>query len=408
MKNAILAPLFFLLILFSGKSSASMVEPEAVPYAYNGNTYTSVIATFCASIGYTNHLYCTGDVYAGTNDDTSFSYRCGKDLEYNHMLVHTYDPDGIKVYDQEMGSWWTFFSSGNTCSGFSESTLLTSEPIYYQPVYGEYPTDTVRFAANWSLPPDTPFGFPLQTTCSGDPCTAYTAEVSSVMDQSTLGTGATYESGEDGEVESFEGEIGDVGPYANSTCYAKFDSSAFGSSITYVGTTGTGNGYYLCYNSHPGYDYPAPLQEGERIDINAPESGTLCIATTATEPDDPPVLWRDTTRCPHATAGGTSWSGYHTFYIIHDGLQMNGVAGKYMTVFLHNDSLSSTVQSAIEQNGYAEVSKGDFIAKAGGWGPSGANHYSLHMHFEVYKWNGSSWDRVDPYGDGANNILWAH
>lgn len=401
MKRLILL-LICTLNLFSGAVLA--VNPISLPYTYQGITFNHAFA-YANSSG-THICYFKNPThssiqypapYYGVESDAMYSPddSCGGTyLAHNTRLIFfVTDPPycstcGIVIscslthntwssFDMAVPSWWS--AGGTSICGVSY-----------------YPNDSLYQPGD----PDTPFVFPLQTTCSGNPCTAYTAGVSSVMDQSTLGTGATYESGEDGEVESFEGEVGDVGPYPGSTCYAKSDSSAFGSSINYVGTTGTGGEYYLCYDAHPGYDYPA----SQGTDINAPESGTLCAAVTATEPDDSPVLWRDTTRCPYATAGGTSWSGYHTFYIIHDGLRMNGETGKYMTVFLHNDSLSSTAQSAIEQNGYAEVSKGDHVGDVGDVGATG--HY--HMHLEVYKWNGSSWDRVDPYGDGTNNILWEH
>lgn len=244
----------------------------------------------------------------------------------------------------------------------------------------------------------TPLSFPLDTECSGIPCTPYTAPVSSVMDQTTLGTGAIYGAGEDSEVETFEGEIGDVGPYAGSTCYRKSDNTAFGISFNYVGTTGTGGVYYLCYDAHPGYDYPATSE----TDINAPADGTLCVATSVTQQPYPVDVWRDTAHCPYSTAGSTSWSGYHTFYIIHEGLYINGSVNDYMTVFLHSDDLGSSVRSDIEQYGYATVTKNQHIAESGDVGASG----SYHMHLEVYKKNGGNWDRVDPYGDGINNILW--
>lgn len=247
----------------------------------------------------------------------------------------------------------------------------------------------------YTIPVETPLRFPL------DNVTAYTAEVSAVMDKSTLGTGAVYEAGEDNEVESFEGEVGDVGPHSNSTCYSKFDNTAFGTSVNYVGTYDTGGAYYLCYDAHPGYDYP----KARYADIHAPADGVLCVATSTTQQQQPADVWRDTTHCPYSTAGSTSWPGYHTFYIIHEGLHINGSTNDYMTVFLHSDDLENGengVRDDIEEFGHRYVTRGEHIAEIGDVGSSGA----YHMHFEVYKKNGANWDRVDPYGDGINNILW--
>ncbi len=242
--------------------------------------------------------------------------------------------------------------------------------------------------------PPSYLAFPID----GD--TAYTAPVSSVMDQSTLGTGATYQSGENGEVESFEGEIGDVGPYSGSTCYAKSDSSAFGSSINYVGTTGTGNEYYLCYDAHPGYDYAYP----EETQIHAPADGTLCVATTHTSVRTPANVWRNTTECPLPGVVTERWQdsgGFNAFYIFHTEY-INGSTSNYLTVFLHSANLENAVRSAVESDGYATVTRNQYIADVGDVGASGA----YHMHLEVYKWNGTDWMRVDPYGDGTNNVLW--
>jgi hypothetical protein len=397
---------------------AFFVQPQPLPYSYNGHVYNHAFAQKMSE-SFTMIQYCESDGYDIAHDvsnGTIAAFCGGANQDYSN-LGYALDANYgmVLCFSADCSSSYTSFGSGPSMMGYNAVATPLSENLYVSVDVIDKDTHGVVMSANW-VPPDTPFGFPLQTTCSGNPCTAYTAGVSSVMDQSMPGGPYT----KNGITQAFNGEEGDV----DTGCWCYSTSSVCNSgnyqSCAVPGYLKTGGGSwllssaieyddtYLYYDGHPGYDYPAPLQEGERMDINAPESGALCVATTTTEPDDPPVLWRDTTRCPHATAGGTSWSGYHTFYIIHEGLRMNGVAGKCMTVFLHNDSLSSTVQSAIEQNGYAEVSKDNFIAKAGGWGPSGANHYSLHMHFEVYKWNGSSWDRVDPYGDGLNNILWEH
>lgn len=342
-------------------------------------------------------------MHAGTSDGITFTYCCGADLQYSYFLQRSYNQNGELVYDQETLSWGFIYGSGSTCSSeFSDELVLTSVPIYYQPVYYEYPTDEIRFAPNFSLP-NNALSLPLQENCSGIACTPYTVAISAMMDQTTLGQGAVYVAGENGAVSSFEGELGNVGPYSGSTCYRKPDNSAFGASINYIGTSGTGGENYLCYDAHPGYDYPQPCYT---TNIYAPAAGTLCVASANTSQQNPVDVWRDTSRCPLATAGSTSWPGYHTFYIIHDDLRINGSTNDYMTVFLHSDDLESSVKTAIEQNGYVQVAKNQHIAQVGDTGSEGA----CHLHFEVYKYNTSTsqWDRVDPYGDGTNNILWEH
>ncbi len=249
-------------------------------------------------------------------------------------------------------------------------------------------------------------GFPIQINDpNGNPYTAYTAPVSSVMDHS----GATPYSDSDHQVVTFTGQSSEIQtPYSGTTCYSKSDNSAFGFGITYVGYVGTN---YLCYNGHPGYDYP--FSQGTYI--VAPEGGTLCVATANTQSYGAGTVWRDPTRCPLAAlAGSTTWDTngheYHAFYIVHSGLNINGSPADYITGFLHSNNLEGSIQSSIEQHGYATVTKGQFVAQVGGWGTSGANTYGYHMHLEIYKKSvsTSNWDLVDPYGDGTNNILWSH
>ncbi|NCA94088.1 MAG: hypothetical protein EOM84_02800 [Sphingobacteriia bacterium] len=279
---------------------------------------------------------------------------------------------------------------------YTDSVLLYNWNTYDWdiPIVGFY-----EIGAYFPDPPETPLSFPLDKDCSGITCTPYTVPVSAAMDQTTLGAGAVYGAGEDSEVETFEGEAGNIGPYSGSTCYRKSDNTTFGVRFNYVGTDDTGGAYYICYDAHPGYDYPA----SRYTNINAPADGTLCVATSTTQQPYPVNVWRDTTKCPFASIpGGVTWSGHHTFYIIHEGLYINGSTNDYMTVFLHSDDLESLVRDDVEQYGYATVTKNQHISESGDIGSPG----SYHMHIEVYKNNGESWDRVDPYGDGTNNILW--
>jgi murein DD-endopeptidase MepM/ murein hydrolase activator NlpD len=76
-----------------------------------------------------------------------------------------------------------------------------------------------------------------------------------------------------------------------------------------------------------------------------------------------------------------------------------------MTVFLHSNNLENTVVwSTIASQGYVIVTRGQYIADVGSVGAGTANH----MHLEVYKKVSGAWTRVDPYGDGTNNVLWQH
>ncbi len=214
-----------------------------------------------------------------------------------------------------------------------------------------------------------------------------------------------YVADTDNRVTAFNGEVGTEGPVPGSTCRWKLDRTAFlVGIINYVGTRGTLNKKTLCYDGHPGYDYPQP----SGVDILAPADGKLCVATEFTAPRSPANVWRDAAVCPLAAAPETTtvkWGNYHTFYVLHGPMYINGSTDEYMTVFLHSKNLENSVWSTIASQGYAPVTRGQYIADVGSVGADRANH----IHLEVYKKNVSgSWDRVDPYGDGVNGVLWQH
>ncbi len=251
-----------------------------------------------------------------------------------------------------------------------------------------------------SITPSEGFLFPLQDV------TAYTAEIYSVMDHSM-----TTPYTKDGVVLAFNGEEGGV----NNGCWCYSTDSVCDPNnytscavvgfmnvegINFLDNVVNYNDEYLYYDGHPGYDYSTPTG----TDIHAPESGTLCVATTTTQKPQPADLWRNTTKCPLSSAGITNWLSHHTFYIIHKNVLLNDSIDDYMTVFLHNTDLESSVRASVEQNGYIQIIRGQHVAESGEFGSPGAPH----MHMETYKWNRttSAWDRVDPYGDGVNNILW--
>ena len=243
---------------------------------------------------------------------------------------------------------------------------------------------------------DSSFGFSVPKDKNGNPFTPYTAGVSAVMDHSM-----TVAYAKNGKVLTFNGVLG-KSTYGNiQDCFKKADGGIFEFGINYVGI---GDKTYLCYDGHPGYDYPFV----KKTPIHAATAGTLCVATNKTTYSG--SLWRDPAHCPFSQAGSTNWKDYHTFYIIHEGLIFNGSVDSYMTVYLHSNNLEPSIEDAIRNNGYVMVTDGAYVADVGGYGPSGPDTYGYHLHFEAYKWNASTtnWDRVDPYGDGVNNILWRH
>lgn len=342
------------------------------------------------------------DPWSNPNPTLPCSYN---GYDYNSLAVEAgvnsffYKGENYTLTDN--GSWWALTSQVNElCDGLMVAwgSYACSHNLSFAK------SGALFFGDGPSYPGDIYFEFPVPQDKNGNPFNAYTAPVSSVMDQSTLGTGIPYDDS-DHQVVSFEGEVGDQGPYAGSTCYAKSNGKAFGKNINYKGTSGTGGKYYLCYNGHPGYDYPF----AKKTPIHAAMSGTLCAATSKTTYNGS-SLWRDPAQCPLSLAGGTSWQGYHTFYMIHKGLTYNGSTDDYMTVYLHSNNLEASIQGAIINQGYAEVIINEHVADVGGYGPNGPDTYGYHLHFEMYKWNisASKWDRIDPYGDGVNNILWRH
>ena len=159
-----------------------------------------------------------------------------------------------------------------------------------------------------------------------------------------------------------------------------------------------GQGNYLWYDGHPGYDYPIVT------DIIAPADGILCISTNVTNrPQRGDNLWRDVNNCLYGNdpingtnyrnrKTTTSWDGWHTFYIVHN-------VDNYTTWYLHSERLDPTVQNSILNNGYAEVTRGQTVARVGNYGTGGS-----HLHFEVRQGDRTI---IDPYGWGSDPILWS-
>jgi murein DD-endopeptidase MepM/ murein hydrolase activator NlpD len=196
--------------------------------------------------------------------------------------------------------------------------------------------------------------------------TPYTASVSAVFDHSAT---AGYTSDTDHHVTAFNGEVSDnQNPYAGTTCYPKTDNSAFGSGFNYDGISGAGI-YYLCYDGHPGTDYPV----ANNTPVYAAADGIAHI--------------------PSNFPGYANAQAYNTVEIDHQ----NG----YKTYYLHLYSQNVTENQ--------QVYKGQtIIGYSGDIGASGA----YHLHFEVQKddvpvdphgWTGSG---NDPYTRTTNIILW--
>lgn len=94
---------------------------------------------------------------------------------------------------------------------------------------------------------------------------------------------------------------------------------------------------FLWYDGHAGYDYRSPLN----TEIYAATKGTLCVSTikTVASKNKKPVMWRDKNKCIYGNDpinginnkfirnSTTSWDGWHTFYILHE--------GGYSTWYLH-------------------------------------------------------------------------
>lgn len=391
--------------------------PYNVPYQYGGETYHWALQ---AQIDSNNSyvFYCkntAGDPSVDFNSSTTFLLRFGGGYAWSQagycQLVYT-ENGGTSWGNITVNGYWYFGNSEISSfsqlrshrevkyNGYSSGNLVNNYTNSNFGVSGINQGNILVSGSSFAGGPIPPFfSFPL----AGQ--TAYTAGVSSVMDQATLGTAAVYANANNGSVVAFNGETGNQGPYSGSTCYSKTGGGAFGSGFTYIGTSSTGGNSYLCYDGHPGYDYPAT----QNTPILAPAGGTLCVAHNVTTKPTPPAVgeWRDTTYCsleyvPAGTITNINWTNYHAFYILHGPMFINGSTDEYMTVFLHSNNLESGVLSDIQQNGYARVSRRQEIAAVGDIGASGA----YHIHTEFYKKVSGVWTRVDPYGNGTSNILW--
>lgn len=406
--------------------------PKEVPYTYEGITYdrylvfsrstydgcTNTHAIYFVSsemeavghpLGYHYSLVRNGNtplIVTGPNGTHTAIFSAADNFQGTCVWL----PDSIPETTVGMNAWNLRSDQPEAIHDHNFDLYTRSAPDHFLPY-----TFTEDYASyeTWyegKYQGDSSFGFSVPKDKNGNPFTPYTAEVSSVMDHDTLGKGAIYAAGRNGSVSLFNGEKGNVtaGCYCYSTgtscdagnyqnCEVPGYLKKGGGNWTFTDTINY-SGSYVYYDAHPGYDYPF----AKGTPIHAATAGTLCVATNKTAYDGT-LLWRDPSHCPFAKAGGTNWGSYHTFYIIHEGLLFNGSVDSYMTVYLHSNNLEPSIEGIVLNNGYAMVTDGQYVADVGKMGTTGN-----HLHFEMYKWNASAsrWDRIDPYGDGVNNILW--
>lgn len=433
-------------VLFSNTASAAFdwnsftAPPRAIPFTQGGVTYTSFVQARHPWYNFNYIVYYPTGI-SDSLKPVGVDYNQGAPYQHLRVLLNPisqnqawdsedYNPN-VLVF-QCYGNQEQTACQNNAWDSWSSSQIRNmqytwSDWNYAGPTGYDLRSDLVRavgidikinFSYNWdgqfglgylaagdilvhgTLLPSSYLSFPIADL------TAYTAPVSAVMDHTMNGL---YAADTDNRVTAFNGEVGTEGPVPGSTCRWKLDRTAFlVGIINYVGTRGTLRNRTLCYDGHPGYDYPQPLG----TDILAPADGKLCVATEFTAPRSPANVWRDASICPLAAAPETTtvkWRNYRAFYILHGSMYINGSNDEYMTVFLHSNNLENSVWSTIASQGYASVTRSQHIADVGGWGPKGADHFGPHIHIEMYKKNTSGdWDRVDPYGNGVNGILWQH
>lgn len=203
------------------------------------------------------------------------------------------------------------------------------------------------------------FTFPL------DGYTPTTVPISAVVDNSVFDTTPIqfYPSTRDNIVRAFTNEVAEYQyGYMNSNGVWGYKKDGGGDFLN--GYNYTAPKDYLFYDGHSGFDFAVSAG----TDVLAPANGKLYWATT-----DP-------------VNGSPSTFG--TFYVDHE----NG----YTTWFLHCSGLTQDVAAEVQQNGYAEVTRGEHIAETGDKGAS--SHY--HLHFEVRKGGIDDENIVDPYKEG--------
>ena len=196
---------------------------------------------------------------------------------------------------------------------------------------------------------------------------AYNAPIGSVFDHTM-----DIPYGKDTRVVAYTGEVGNfiksICPFCDG-CYNTINGRSFVVNGNYTGIVNCGVSKFLCYDGHPGFDYPVP-------------AGTPVYAAAegiASFPDSYP--------------GIMDAQFFNAIEIDHH----NG----YKTYYVHlSEQLIAPGQ---------RVSRGQLIGSSGNVGSPGF----YHLHFEVqyqgvpvdpYGWKG---DGSDPYQRAVNVELWA-
>ena len=241
--------------------------------------------------------------------------------------------------------------------------------------------------------------FPLKSQCGSEPCTAYNAEIVSVIDHAGtpldsnkitkgLGWGKKFH---DGVVRAYTGETGTKTSGVNcepGPGYKNVDGkSAFRVNGYYHGTkcdpippldteANSNPEKFLNYDGHSGYDFRA---NEEGIPILAPAPGCLHMAKA-----DPINHW--STKCASALDG---WDEWHTYYIDH--------ANGFTTWYLHAKDLEPSMKTALQSasSKSVRVERGQIVASVGSW--SMCSTVPTHLHFEVRQ---GLEEIIDPYPAG--------
>jgi len=343
--------------LAGGSVGSPAIGLNAIIYVGAGGTLYAVSSNGSPIWAYSTGSICTSSPAIG-GDGTIY-------VESSNYLF-AINPNGSPK--------WNFVAGGSLCS--SSPAIGSDGTIYFgsndYKLYAIYSESGGLANSQWPMFHRDPkhtgninlyqfgFDFPIQGY------SPYNAPVTAVLDHSEFDArNVRFYGKSDGLVRAFNGETGNK--IYGSKCYDKkctvvgYRNENFSIFLSGVLNYPPPDNDYLWYDGHPGYDYSIPID----TDIKATEKGKLYKAK-----NDP--------------VNGGGWNKFHTFYIDHE----NG----YTSWYLHCKNLTADVEAEITQKGFANVIKGQIVAKSGNY-PSGA----YHLHFEV-RLNGFDHKNViDPY-----------
>ncbi|MBP6974915.1 MAG: M23 family metallopeptidase [Candidatus Pacebacteria bacterium] len=369
--STLLAILLAWLVSFSAFATAPGTSaPYALPYTYNGTTYTKALQVITLSNDSNGAEKAATYFYNGTakfhGGYSVFKFFSSPKVLLVNSVDDTYGNSGDYVYEytqsQDPDDPYWFGLANGVC--FDSAYLKSSVTVYqetnfsyqnsgYHCNFNFVDTSTVIVSADADFF-DYRFRFPLNGY------TPYNAPVSSVFDHSMS---TPY--GVNDTVTAYNGA---TGARSNGTpwydCYRKADLSAF-SIYGYTGANGTS---YLCYDGHPGIDIDVDV--GTHVFSVAP--GTVIAA------------------------GFDSCLGNHV-KIDH---------GDYVSIYGHLNSIETGIAVTTPAT---QVYSG---TKLGESGNTGSCTSGSHLHFEVrvsnvpvdpYGWQGGG---SDPYTATTNKKLW--